>query len=252
MSSHTMFKIGPLITAPRNKTTLGCRIPCIILISPANSSTDSPVTFLLCICFNATSVPFQSAVNTSPKLPAPTRRPTFSSSGGMTHRPAACRSARCAAGCGSMSTSSPSAGSSPSADPEKGASFAEVLPTPPGFLRVGVGAYSTVDASPVPPAFWCVSVSVAASSRVSSRNLTFREPFAEVSPAMAPPVAFPSPPSPTPKISPRPTKPNKPSSLPFFFASELVFRNALPLAAGNGLPLPDTGGTGRGITVTSD
>ena len=60
MSSHTMLSEGPRTTAPRNSTTLGWRMDCIMRTSPANSSMDSPVMFLSCICFIATSVPSQS------------------------------------------------------------------------------------------------------------------------------------------------------------------------------------------------
>ena len=89
MSSHTMFSVGPRTTAPRNSTTLGWRMDCIMRTSPANSSMDSPLAFLSCICFSATSVPSQSAVNTSPNEPLPMRAPSVNSSGGITQRPAA-------------------------------------------------------------------------------------------------------------------------------------------------------------------
>ena len=62
MSSHTMLSLGAWITAPRKSTMFGCLIPCIIRISPENSWTLDDDRLLSCICFNATSVPFQSAV----------------------------------------------------------------------------------------------------------------------------------------------------------------------------------------------
>mmetsp|Transcript_1475 Transcript_1475/g.6019 ORF Transcript_1475/g.6019 Transcript_1475/m.6019 type:complete len:283 (+) Transcript_1475:926-1774(+) len=159
MSSHTMLSLGAWITAPRKSTMFGCRMPCIIRISPLNSCTWDALGLSSCIRFSATSVPFQSAVYTTPKEPPPMRRPSLSSCGGITHRPAACRSARC---CEKDPNESPArAGSSksfeisfdssivpgttpPSPRAAKGAYLADVWPTPCGLRFVGVGAYSLV------------------------------------------------------------------------------------------------------------
>ena len=155
MSSHTMLSLGAWITAPRKSTMFGCRMPCIIRISPLNSCTWDALRLLSCICFSATSVPFQSAVYTTPNEPLPMRRPSLSSCGGITHRPAACRSARCCekdpncpAGASSKSGSFNSlivpGTPPPSPRAANGAYLADVWPTPCGLRFVGVGAYSLV------------------------------------------------------------------------------------------------------------
>ena len=197
-----MLSVGDWITAPRKSTTLGCRRPCITRISSLNSCTVDPVRLLSCICLSATSVPFQSAVNTCPNEPLPMRQPNLSSCGGITQRPAAWRSARCAALCNPGSSRSPSDVTVEAPPPPNGANFAAVFPTPPGFRFVGVGAYSTVD-----------------SNAASSRNVTLREPSR--SPLAPPP------------------KPNRSAMFndapPFFLARLDVLRSA---GAGRGFSAP--------------
>ena len=155
MSSHTMLSLGAWITAPRKSTMFGCRMPCIIRISPLNSCTWDALRLLSCICFSATSVPFQSAVYTTPNEPLPMRRPSLSSCGGITHRPAACCSARCCEkdpNCPARASSKEGSSNSlivpgtppPSPRAANGAYLADVWPTPCGLRFVGVGAYSLV------------------------------------------------------------------------------------------------------------
>ena len=132
----------------------GCRMPCIIRISPLNSCTWDALRLLSCICFSATSVPFQSAVYTTPNEPLPMRRPSLSSCGGITHRPAACRApllredrncpARASSKSGSFNSLIVPGTPPPSPRAANGAYLADVWPTPCGLRFVGVGAYSLV------------------------------------------------------------------------------------------------------------
>ncbi len=79
MYSMTMHILGALVQAAMKSTTLGCLSAVITRTSSLKDRSMSLVTLSEAITFTATSVPFQVALNTWPKPPAPSCSPTSSS-----------------------------------------------------------------------------------------------------------------------------------------------------------------------------
>ena len=66
MNSMTMHILGGLVAAPMNSTTLGCRREVITRTSSWKLFSMSLVIFSAAITLTATSVPFHTALCTSP------------------------------------------------------------------------------------------------------------------------------------------------------------------------------------------
>jgi hypothetical protein len=79
MNSMTMHILGGLVDAAMNSTTFGCRSDVITRTSSWKLFSISLVIFSAAITFTATSVPFHTALCTSPYPPAPSCSPTSSS-----------------------------------------------------------------------------------------------------------------------------------------------------------------------------